>query len=523
MAKEVYLNRDHFSGISKYIFFLSLAAGSEIRLYSIWKADFVIHDGGMFYTMIRDIQASNYALPTLTTYNHAHIPFAYPPLMFYVVAILNSTFHISILSILRWLPALIGIFTIPIFYLLANELIKPKIIAGLSTFFYALAPKMISTQIMGGGITRSAGALFTLLFLFFFYRSLTQKTSRPLIGASVSGALVVISHPEWTLHAIIAGFVFWIWFGRSRSNTVRAGAILFLILLLTSPWWGLMLTRFGIAPYISAPHAAEGFSLIEAIKINNATNEVVPLLLILAPMGAFLALFSPFKFLAFWLFADFILEPRGALRTAPVEMAMLTAYLCYTFYSWVSQPKHKKKFLIPGRVLIGAIMGIAFFNGFVIGVQLYSYHVLSTADQNAFAWIQSNTPQSSRFLVFTPQSLFHAPAKEWFPALTGRQSLLTIQGTEWLTDPQKHFIAKIQQNENIQQCKLATPDCLEAWSAEFNLPFDYVYTTQAFSNLKRQTESLSLNKVLIASSNFQLVYDTPEVKIFKKINRESHE
>ena len=86
---------------------IAIIFGAWFRIMPAWMAGFPINDGGMFYTMILDLQANHYAAPLFTTYNQASIPFAYPPLGFYVGAGLSDLLNVSPLAIIRWLPGII--------------------------------------------------------------------------------------------------------------------------------------------------------------------------------------------------------------------------------------------------------------------------------------------------------------------------------------------------------------------------------------------------------------------------------
>ena len=54
--------------------------------------------------MILDLQANHFVLPAYTTYNNAHIPFAYPPFGLYFSGLISSGFHIDLLTLARILP-----------------------------------------------------------------------------------------------------------------------------------------------------------------------------------------------------------------------------------------------------------------------------------------------------------------------------------------------------------------------------------------------------------------------------------
>ena len=110
---------------------LALFFGVFVRILPALLSEFPINDGGMFAVMMRDLQANNFLLPAYTTYNYSNIPFAYPPLGFYLGAILEN-FGISELQILLWLPVIFTSLTIPLFFLLALELMHSRSRAALS-------------------------------------------------------------------------------------------------------------------------------------------------------------------------------------------------------------------------------------------------------------------------------------------------------------------------------------------------------------------------------------------------------
>ena len=86
------------------ILLLILAAlfGGYVRIYPVVQAGFPLLDGGLFYTMTRDLVDAGLRLPWVTSYNHLNIPFAYPPLPFYLVGVLNILTGLDLLGLIRW-------------------------------------------------------------------------------------------------------------------------------------------------------------------------------------------------------------------------------------------------------------------------------------------------------------------------------------------------------------------------------------------------------------------------------------
>ena len=112
--------------------------------------------------MIADLRANHFLLPAFTSYNHLSIPFAYPPLSFYVAGLISSI-GISTLDIFRWLPPLISTLSIFAFYWMASLMLASRPKASLAAMAYALMPRLFSWYVMGGGLSRSFGLVFLIL------------------------------------------------------------------------------------------------------------------------------------------------------------------------------------------------------------------------------------------------------------------------------------------------------------------------------------------------------------------------
>ncbi|MBK8419302.1 hypothetical protein [Candidatus Villigracilis saccharophilus] len=104
----------------------ALLFGSIVRFYPGLQAGFPLNDGGMFLSMIRDLRASHYSLPALTSYNNLNIPYAYPPFGFYFARLVSDLFNFSEITLLRWLPPTINTLSILAFYMLASLLLGSR-------------------------------------------------------------------------------------------------------------------------------------------------------------------------------------------------------------------------------------------------------------------------------------------------------------------------------------------------------------------------------------------------------------
>lgn len=211
--------------------------GGWVWSFATTLSGFPLNDGGMFQVMIRAILENNLRLPDLIQYNGLDLPFAYPPLSFYISALISRIFHVDPIEILRWLPVLIITLSIPAFYFLAKLLLDSSIKASVAAFVFAFTPRAMDWRIMGGGLSRSFGLLFLLLTLTNVYQLFDKNNKKYLFGSILFAALTVLSHPEAAIHTISFSLLIWLFKGRNKEGIFNATWTALGTILLTSPWW----------------------------------------------------------------------------------------------------------------------------------------------------------------------------------------------------------------------------------------------------------------------------------------------
>jgi hypothetical protein len=105
---------------------LAVVLGLLFRVPYYVVNDFALGDGGMFAAVIDTIRAGGYAYPDVAGYNHQNIPFAYPPLMFYIAALITDALGISTPTTLTYFPLFVNLVSIGAFVLLAERLLENK-------------------------------------------------------------------------------------------------------------------------------------------------------------------------------------------------------------------------------------------------------------------------------------------------------------------------------------------------------------------------------------------------------------
>jgi len=493
--------------------------GAYVRLFAVARAGFPLLDGGLFYAMTGDLLANNFRLPLVTSYNHLNIPFAYPPLPLYLAGFIHVLTRVDLLEIFRWLPVTFSLLTLPAFFLLAREMLESPAQAALATFIFALLPRSYDWIVMGGGVTRAPAALFLILFLWACYRAFCRKSWGASAWAAVFGGLVLLSHPERALHAAAAGLLFWLWLEHSRSGALRALAIGGGVLLVSTPWWVTGLLRYGGETLLLAAQAVGPRWLFWAPLLQlDFTDESAPLVALLAMLGAFAGWKRGKDLLAVWFVLAFLVDPRSAPHVIAIQVALLAA-IGLTDVLFPALERFSAGWLealekTPGRVFFGYVLVVMLFNAQWNLLQIGNY-VLTKADRQAIEWAAAETPPGSRFLVLDWQETpMLSPLLEWFPALSGRMNVVTIQGREWLSGA-AHFTARMETYPDLYACHYEVADCLTTWAAQNGETFDYVYLSLLTPNGERRLSRLSDS--LRASAEYQLFYETPELLIFERL------
>lgn len=495
--------------VSKFFLILAAVFGLVVRLYPVIKVDFPLVDGGMFYTMIYDLQAAKFSLPAFTTYNNAGIAYAYPPLGFYLAGFINNTSGLSTLFILQWMPVIVNILCIPFFYLFMREITDSESKAALATLLFVFIPNSYWWSIVGGGLTRSLGTFFFIATLWSAMKMIRCGTLTWVVLTSLMGAGVVLSHLSWVLQTVIALLLLWIFFGRDKKHSLHFILVAICVFVLTSPWWVTVLSQHGINVFIQAFQVNHSRWLAWTILFAlSFTGEMAPVLAVFAMIGLFIHLSKRDTFPIVWALLCLLSDPRGGTFASVFPFALLAAgaitngiapQFTQPAESWESSLNSKA-----GKIFFGFFVILFLYNAYLISDNL-SREVLSTEQREALQWVHENTKENSVFLVFDDQSNpLLTPLVEWFPALSARRNLTTIQGTEWLIG-REHYNKQLPVIMNIRQCLFQDAVCI--FTATGEMSFDHI--------LIASHGHTPLVDSLNSRSDFTLVYETSTVRIYR--------
>jgi hypothetical protein len=508
----------------------SVLLGGWFRIFPAFLAGFPVNDGGMFDVMIKDLQTNHYMLPLYTTYNNLNIPFAYPPLAFYFSAGISDLFNIPPVEIVRWLPGIVNTFCIVAFYSLAKEFLEDKLTSAAATFVYAMIPHMSEWLSMGGGLTRSFGMLFMMLTILYAHRLFTNNSPQNLWGTIVFGSLTVLSHPESIIYAI--GICVFIWSIRSRTlkGFLKGVLVAVGVLLFTAPWSGLIIKRYGIVTLVTAAQTGSHspWSPLILLNMDGITAEpYLDLLGAICILGILMLIIKKKYIIPVMLVLIYLIEPRSAHIIGIIPLAMAGGFfIAEVIVPAISKTKIVTENTIEKNSMRNAILLFAIIGPYILINSAYQGFLISRnhineTEQNALHWVKENTPAYSQFLVLTGDAdAMCDSVSEWFPALTKRTSMTTLQGREWLLG--NKFDEFKNKRTSIQQCINEDLSCIDRQIKYFTTSLDYVYVSnKPITNncIPVDVSSRKTREVVTSlktSSNYVLIYNTEDIFVFKR-------
>lgn len=537
--------------------------GVVIRSIHVLSTDFPLNDGGLFYIMVEDLRQAQYHLPAFTSYNAARIPFAYPPLSFYVAGLLADYTPVGLLDLLRYLPLIMSCATIPAFVLLARDLLASPVEVLAAVFAFAVIPRSFTWNLMGGGLSRSFGFLFAILALHHVYRLYTERQWRSAGWATLFAALTVLSHLGTAPFLAFSILLFLIIYGRHKHAILSSLAIAVGTVVLTAPWWATILLTHGAAPLLAANQSGGSLfsdvetrrvilSLIARLGIGswnwNSTGEpLFPLIGTFALLGLLCTVGRKRFDLAVWWLIILVLDVRAGATYASLPVAMLAAigmievlHMLRARSGGNELSRRSAERVVradPNGTRVWQTLGLSWPAWLMVGL-LVCYAVLSALvkhpavpsdirflvslfpeERAAMRWVAEATPADSRFLVI-PESQWNGwpsdKTSEWFPALARRISIATVQGSEWL--PGKEFDRRAKSSKDLQRCGGGRATCIDRWAEKQQASFTHIYIPNPPVG-KDETYllcCLELINALRQDARYELIYDRPGAVVFAR-------
>lgn len=501
-------------GLSKLLTVLMLFFGGFLRIYHLFKMDFS-HEpfrlGGLFVAFSEAILHSGFALPVnIPYYSSGGIPFGYPPLGFYVEAILLQFFPTQQVAIANILPPFVSVLTLLLAHWLLRKIFptdEKYVLVG--TFGYAFLANAFSNQIEAGGLAESFGSLALLIYFasLFHYRKQPTNAKAALTGLALG--ICVLSSPGSAIAASILLALLAVEALSTRKEKIRVllqmGIVAITGAVLSAPYLLTVILNHGrgffilpvLAQYQSSGKGPTLFTRLASFNIADGTgmffwNTLIFLgLLWLLFRGkpaiplAFLALFSiPRE--NFWLMAF----PATLLFTRGLVDVLLPLLRPTLDLASVIQ-----KYALAVTLALLTFWLAAQSFGLVDALIADQQWKLPASQFEAIQAAKAYIPPGENVLILANDAVL-----EWSPYLLQREVINTKFGLEW----QPAELEKITLLNSKIQSAQSWDDILQALAQMNGQSKIYILSTD-----KRKLTSLTRESHV----SFTLKLETPEVQI----------
>jgi hypothetical protein len=312
------------------------------------------------------------------------------------------------------------------------------------------------------------------------------------------------------LYTFTGALMFFGYYGRNKQGLIKSILVLILSLVVTAPWWGKVVSTHGFSPFLIAASsgAHNTQSIIRLFFFGHTGEEFIQLVGVLGMIGFFWELMKGESFLPALMIALFVVDPRSSGRVVSPIMAILATFTIVQFYrSMISSVNCPMKLQITKKGIISIfflLMGFQMLVSAISAVQRIPR--LQSSELKVCEWTIQETPKYSSFLILSDKQPMSDPLAEWFPALTGRKSIATVQGYEWIENP--GLIEKIQSHLDLQTCIDSDISCLKNWKARNNARFDYLIINKTQVNHQNAGDSALAG--LLEAKDFKKVYESDD-------------
>jgi len=501
------------------------AVGLMVRAIPILLSDFPVNDGGLFYAMVRAIQAAGWVLPSTVAWNGNDLPFTYPPLAFFLVGLANAGLGVDLPTLFRFVPLLASSLVVPAMFLLGRSLLRSDVGGLAAALAYGVAPSSFIWLIQGGGVTRAPGMLLAVLTLWQVVSLVRTPTVGRAAATGVLAGLTILTHPAAALFTAVSAVVIWTFEGRTTRALVLSGAALGVATLVAAPWALAVIQHHGLAGLLDVQNnGPDPRSTIISLVAGRITgNQFVDPLALFGLGMAILSLLRRHFLLPIWFLAAAFL----AWQYAMVPLGLLIGVAAVDLFTIQNRlPRVSDR---SGPAKWGPALGLAVL-GLVLAIEAGAaslavlnpsapLHALSRERREAMEWVEVNLDDASRFAVITHSSWAADADSEWFPALAQRVSAATVQGSEWLG--RETFRAQLAAHGQLQDCvDIASADCVLDWLSDW--PVDYVFLPKGPLHGPNSFPDCcaALRADLRADPNLTTIYDRPGATIFR-VNRQA--
>jgi len=430
-------------------------------------------DGGLFYVIVRRLMERPGDRSPLA-WSGTELPLGYPPLGFYLAAAL-ARLGMAPEEAMRTVALGGTVLAAGAGALALWRLASAPQAAWVAALLMIGLPRFWAGQLAGGGVTRAPGLFFCVLAWLAALGPARLRTRAVLAGALAGVAMLF--HPEMGLYGA-AGALF-LMAARAEKGT-RLGAlgcgllVCLVAALVSSPWWASVAVRYGVGTLLGAAAGSQGGAELRLLVplLPPVYGEAAPWPVAAVAMAGTVAIAARGKWLPLLMAAWLVMvDPRKGTVVAALPLALGGGEALWA----LARPLATRWKGAAAALAVGACALVIWTAARAHASPSWPLVKVSTAELAAMEEVERSLPPGGRVLVLAGGPWVRDPWSDWGPALTGREFVLTVQGSEWL-GPQE-FGARRERYRAVQECAAAGDvGCIEGWLRE--LRPDAVWVTR---------------------------------------------
>ena len=476
-----------------------------VGLY-VWSNDYPAYGAGLYTLTADTISANGYVLPpTVPHYGPEGVPFAYPPLAFYLLAVLRdlgaATFPTALI-----VPPLVTVMALVPAYLLGRDIVGDRRAGTAVSLLVVLNPQALEWHISAGGLVRAPAFLFALWGSYAALRIFRDGQGEWVPVGLLTVLLVGLTHPTYTIFTVATYLVFWAGYDRSLIGLGRGAVVGFGALALATPWLLAVVNVHGVGVFSGAAGTHGGLGGgIYRLREWGATWAIVPVVAGIALLATKRRVLGLWTGVVWVLFA----QPRFAFVVGSI-----------TVVAFVAQVHREGSVELPAgtvpRVVVATLVVIS-----AVGLAGIGYEFAGPSDSTtpefvddddiaAMEWAGAETPSDATFVVL-------GDAAEWFPVVSDRTILVSPWGAEWRGP--NTYGPHLDAFTNGSHCD--SVDCVETDMASVSARPDYVYVPNESYTVRggHRWADGTLIESFAADPNYEQAFENDGVVVFRVTNR----
>ncbi|MEK6191317.1 MAG: hypothetical protein AABM41_03210 [Chloroflexota bacterium] len=487
-----------------FVLLVGVGLAAVVRLVPALPGPLTPGDGGLIVVMVDDLRRAGFVMPPVTSYNAADIPFVYPPLGLYGAALLGELLSLSSLDSVRLVATLLSLATVGTFAVLALRLLPAGAAAG-AVLMYGLMPHAYDPIVAGGGVTRGSGVLLAMLAMW-LAATPGGVTARRAAGAGVLLGLAALAHPQTALYGAAASTVLVYQPGGVALTVRRVVTMGVAAFLVTLPWLLVMASVHGLGGVLAPGYRWDpALGAIRLLGLTFSGSGFTDLFLVVGVIGLAVELLRRRWRLPLLLGCLIFAGEADFIAAVPWSLLGGAAF-AFVLEGIGPMVSRRDRALRAGVALVALFGALVSSLGSVVDDTSRLQRV-SDDQAAAMAWVRDEAEQDARFIVASVVGWGADEISEWFPAVAERQSVATVQGSEWLG--RDGFRAQRQRHRDVIRCTPSTVQCMFDWADSEGLADAWLFIPKGQVNgpLSPNDCCPALRETVRDSTHYEVVYD----------------